>query len=100
MPTRLATCACGQLTASCSGNPISVSLCHCLQCQRRTGSTYGIAAFFQRVNVTSAWPTFRASESGYSVTFTSTRLRGEAGIRRACGRFPGEQGPPPNSGWV
>jgi Glutathione-dependent formaldehyde-activating enzyme len=28
--------------------------CHCLQCQRRTGSTYGIAAFFRRENVTVA----------------------------------------------
>ena len=72
LPTRLATCACGQLTASCSGDPISVSLCHCFQCQRRTGSTYGIAAFFQRENVTVAgWRMayIRASDSGYPVTF-------------------------------
>jgi hypothetical protein len=72
MPTRLATCACGQLTASCSCDPISVSLCHCLQCQRRTGSTYGIAAFFQRENVTvdgECMAYIRASDSGYPVTF-------------------------------
>ena len=72
MPTRLATCACGQLTASCSGDPTSVSLCHCLQCQRRTGSAYGIAAFFQRENVTVAGQRkayIRTSDSGYPVTF-------------------------------
>ena len=72
MPTRFAACVCGQLTASCSGDPISVSLCHCLQCQRRTGSTYGIAAFFQRENVTVAGERMayiRASDSGYPVTF-------------------------------
>jgi len=25
-----------------------VSLCHCLECQRRTGSTFGIGAYFSR----------------------------------------------------
>ena len=72
MPTRLATCACGQLTASCSDDPTSVSLCHCLQCQRRTGTAYGIAGFFQRENVTVAGERkayIRASDSGYPVTF-------------------------------
>lgn len=48
MPTRVAPCVCGQLTASSSGDSALVSLCHCLVCQRRTGSTYGIAAFFPR----------------------------------------------------
>ena len=51
MPSRFATCVCGKLTASCSGDPAQVSLCHCLACQRRTGSTYGVAAFFPRENV-------------------------------------------------
>src|SRR5277367_2578717 len=72
MATRVATCVCGQLTASCSGDPTSVSLCHCLQCQRRTGSTYGIAAFFARENVTVAGDSeayARGSDSGYPVTF-------------------------------
>jgi hypothetical protein len=49
---------------------LSVSLCHCLECQKRTGSTYGIAAFFLRGNIeiagrSSAYS--RASDSGYSV---------------------------------
>jgi hypothetical protein len=49
-----------------------VSLCHCLDCQRRTGSTYGIAAFFPRtaVGVEGRRTSFtRPSESGYAVTF-------------------------------
>jgi len=72
MPTRLATCVCGQLTASCSGDPPQVSLCHCLACQRRTGSTYGVAAFFPRENVIVAGDAkayTRSSDSGYPVTF-------------------------------
>src|SRR5262245_13880655 len=45
---RTASCACGQLRVMCAGDPMMVSLCHCLECQKRTGSTYGIAAFFSR----------------------------------------------------
>jgi hypothetical protein len=72
MPTRFATCVCGQLTASCSGDPAQVSLCHCLACQRRTGSTYGIAAFFLRENVVVAGEAraySRSSDSGHLVSF-------------------------------
>jgi hypothetical protein len=72
MPTRFAACVCGQLTASCSGDPVQISLCHCLACQRRTGSTYGIAAFFPRESVAIAGGSkayTRSSDSGYSVTF-------------------------------
>ena len=72
MPTRLATCVCRHLTASCSGDPAQVSLCHCLACQRRTGSTYGVAAFFPRENVIVAGDAkayTRSSDSGYPVTF-------------------------------
>jgi hypothetical protein len=72
MLARLATCVCGRLTASCSGDPAHVSLCHCLGCQRRTGSTYGIAAFFPRENVRVAGDATtytRESDGGYPVTF-------------------------------
>ena len=72
MPTRVAACVCGQLTASCSGDPALISLCHRLACQRRTGSTYGIAAFFPRENVIvagNAKAYIRSSDSGYTVNF-------------------------------
>jgi hypothetical protein len=69
---RTATCACGQLAVACVGEPLKVSLCHCLDCQRRTGSTYGIAAFFARAAVTprgraQRWS--RRADSGHAVTF-------------------------------
>src|ERR1700739_1990032 len=73
MPTNVAACVCGQLTVSCSGDPAQISLCHCLACQRRTGSTYVIAAFFPRENVMVAGGAAahtRQSDSGYSVTFS------------------------------
>jgi len=70
-PERIATCACGQLRAACKGAPLAVSLCHCLECQKRTGSTYGIAAFFNddAVTVEGASSIFeRPSDSGYHVS--------------------------------
>ncbi len=70
MTTRTAACACGQLTVTCRGEPILVSLCHCLACQRRTGSSYGIAGFFARDAVTVAGEMrdfIRPSDSGFDV---------------------------------
>ena len=52
MPNRLASCSCGQLTARVNGEPLRVSICHCLSCQRRTGSVFGEQARFSRESVT------------------------------------------------
>jgi hypothetical protein len=52
MMTRLASCSCGQLSARVLGDPVRVSICHCLACQRRTGSVFGEQARFPRENVT------------------------------------------------
>lgn len=48
MTDRLASCSCGQLTAEVVGEPVRVSICHCLACQRRTGSVFGQQARFRR----------------------------------------------------
>ncbi len=45
-PTREAACSCGQLRVETTGDPFDVSMCHCLACQRRTGSLFGIQAGF------------------------------------------------------
>jgi hypothetical protein len=69
---RVATCVCGQLAIRCRGEPELVSSCHCLACQRRTGSAFGITAFYRRVNIvetTGQFATFvRKSEAGRSIT--------------------------------
>lgn len=69
---REAACQCGQLVVRCSGEPAAVSLCHCLDCQRRTGSLFGIGAFFAKEQVTVAQgsPTQfrRGSDGGSAVT--------------------------------
>lgn len=52
MALRIASCSCGQLTASTSAEPVRVSVCHCLACQRRTGSVFGAQARFPAASVT------------------------------------------------
>lgn len=54
MSNRLASCSCGQLTARVVGDPVRVSICHCLNCQRRTGGPFAQQARFPRENVTVA----------------------------------------------
>jgi len=44
---REAACHCGQLRLEVDGDPFVVSLCHCLACQRRTGSAFGMQAGFR-----------------------------------------------------
>jgi hypothetical protein len=46
MTTREAACHCGQLRLEVAGDPFVVSICHCLACQRRTGSAFGMQAAF------------------------------------------------------
>jgi hypothetical protein len=44
--TRKAACNCGQLRLTAEGDPVRISICHCLACQRRTGSVFGVQARF------------------------------------------------------
>ena len=49
--TRGAACHCGQLRLEVHGDPFWVSLCHCMACQRRTGSAFGMQAGFRHDHV-------------------------------------------------
>jgi len=72
MPTRHAACSCGQLRVACDGEPIRISMCHCLECQRRTGSVFGTHARFERQQVRAegnATAYTRPGDSGNTVTF-------------------------------
>jgi hypothetical protein len=57
MIRRTASCSCGALTAICEGEPVRVSVCHCLDCQKRTGSAFGVQARFpnEQVTISGAW---------------------------------------------
>lgn len=52
MPNHLAACSCGQLTAQVTGEPVRISICHCLACQRRTGGPFAQQARYHRKDVT------------------------------------------------
>ena len=69
---RLAACSCGQLTALVTGDPVRVSICHCLACQRRTGSVFGQQARFSRADVLVAGVStsyVRTGDEGSRITF-------------------------------
>jgi hypothetical protein len=46
MSSRTASCFCGQLTIEVHGAPRGIGVCHCLACQRRTGSVFAALAGF------------------------------------------------------
>ncbi|QYJ07642.1 GFA family protein [Qipengyuania flava] len=71
MTTRTATCQCGQLSATCRGEPARVSVCHCLDCQKRSGSSFAAQARFASDDVVftgenSSWQ--RKGDDGGAIT--------------------------------
>lgn len=70
---RRASCCCGQLQVVCTGEPVRVSMCHCLECQRRTGSVFGTQARFRRQDISAiegrSTSFSRVGDSGTSATF-------------------------------
>ena len=72
MTERTATCSCGQLRIRVSGDPVRVSICHCLACQRRTGSVFGAQARFPRAGADISGRSSvysRRGDSGGSIAF-------------------------------
>ena len=47
MRSRIAACRCGQLRIEVQGEPEGTGVCHCLACQRRTGSVFAALAAFR-----------------------------------------------------
>ena len=72
MTVRIATCRCGQLRAACSGAPVRVSVCHCLECQKRSGSAFAVQARWpdERLRLTGAFSEWsRTGDSGTRATY-------------------------------
>lgn len=68
MATREAACSCGQLRVEVEGDPVRVSVCHCLACQRRTGSAFGYQA---------RWPVGSARITGEAREYVRVSDEGE-----------------------
>jgi hypothetical protein len=67
MANRDAACSCGQLRLEVAGDPIEISMCHCLACQRWTGDPFSIHARFpsDRVQVIGHFSDYvRVSDEG------------------------------------
>ena len=69
---RQASCSCGQLRVTVAGDPVRISVCHCLECQKRTGSAFGFQARFRRDEVTiegdsTTWS--RTGDEGFTADF-------------------------------
>ena len=73
--TRTAACRCGQLRAKVAGDPVRVSVCHCLDCQKRTGSAFSAQA---------RWPEARVELDGLSKTWTHRADSGNRIIHHFC----------------
>ena len=69
MTTHPASCRCGHLTATATGEPTRVSVCHCLDCQKRSGSAFAAQVRFPAAQVT---------VSGQANTYTATGENGAA----------------------
>jgi hypothetical protein len=72
MTIRRAECSCGRLRLTARGDPLRVSMCHCLACQRRTGSVFGAQARFhvEDVDIEGDSRSYtRTADSGNTITF-------------------------------
>jgi hypothetical protein len=91
MITRRAACSCGQLDLTCEGEPVRISVCHCLECQRRTGGVFGDQAWFHHNQITHIAGTstrfVRLSDSGRAVAFEFCPICGSTVYWKAEG-FP------------
>jgi hypothetical protein len=68
--TRIAHCCCGSLRAEAIGEPAFVAACHCTECQRRTGSPFGVSTYFPKGEVRTEGPSkiyVRGSGSGRQI---------------------------------
>jgi len=67
-----ASCRCGQLKATVTGEPVRVSVCHCLDCKKRSGSAFAVQARWPKAQVTiegQSKTVAKVADSGNRATF-------------------------------
>jgi len=71
MNTRTASCSCGQLRIEVAATPNGVGICHCLACQRRTGTAFAAVAGFPLPYIVSGQSTAyaRTGDAGSGFVF-------------------------------
>ncbi len=93
--TRRAHCQCGSLQIAAEGEPDSIVVCSCKDCQRRSGSPFAEGAYFVRDKLSmkgaaceyvrktdagNAFHTFFCPTCGTSLYFFSSRYPNRAGV--------------------
>ena len=75
MKTRTASCRCGQLKVTVTGDPVRVSACHCLNCKKRSGSAFAVQA---------RWPVEQVTVEGQSKSWVIVADSGNPGTFHFC----------------
>lgn len=70
-----AQCSCGSVEAVCLGEPVRISVCHCWECQRRSGGPFSAQA---------RWPADRVEIKGAVSEWTRTESNGAACAYKFC----------------
>lgn len=68
---REAQCCCGGLKVETTADPQFVVMCHCHECQRRTGAPFGVSAYFAEddLKITGRSTAYkRSTDTGRSLT--------------------------------
>ena len=61
-------CLCGAVRYRVRNKPVRTVLCHCIDCQRRTGSAFGIGAYFKAEDVEILKGTLKAHQINSDVS--------------------------------
>lgn len=99
-----AACQCGQLKVRVPGPMVAVVACHCVACQQRTGSPFGVAAYYPDSEVIvegvakrfdrhtalgGAFENYFCLECGSTMYFRGSKNAGVTGV--AIGMFTSER---------
>jgi hypothetical protein len=92
---RTASCGCGNLTFTVAGEPMMTSIFHCTACQKRTGTSHQISAWFRDEQIRSRSGGFKEPERttklggvrnefcadcGTTVSWTNAKMPGLRGV--------------------
>ncbi|HZX80686.1 MAG TPA: GFA family protein [Lysobacter sp.] len=76
---RHAACLCGRIHLECRGAPVRISICHCDDCRRRTGSAFGLQVRYAQAD------TMASGDPGIHTRVADSGRRADHRFCPACG---------------